>query len=125
MSFYVEPAEDCVAFEDGWKVFIKREFTAGDQEDLDEYILGYRQADGMGVARQMRMGNLKALHLLIIRVVSPIGEETRPTFEQVRRMDRLKAARLIYEVDQRNRPLTLAAILGQETSGEPTTTTEA
>ena len=114
MSFFVEQQEDEIVFQDGWKAYIKHEMTAGDQEDLESFILANQ-------GKPLQLGNLKMLELSLLRVVAPDGTETRITPSLVRQMERGRAARLINEVSQRNAPLDEVTRTGK-TDGAPIST---
>lgn len=101
---FVEDREDEIVFSDGWKAYVKHEMTAGDQEDLEDYMVD-QQRTGAGDAQVRRLGGVKLVSLNLRRVVSPEGVETRPGYDQVRKMRRAHFARLLGEIAARNPPL--------------------
>lgn len=101
---FVDDREDEIVFADGWKAYIKHEMSAGDQEDLEDFMANLQQG-GQTDVRVRRFGEVKLVSLNLRRVVSPEGTETRPAYEQVRQMKRIHFARLLEEVAARNLPL--------------------
>ena len=101
---FVEEREDEIVFADGWKAYISHEMSAGAQEDLEELIANIGQ-DGATPTRVRRFGEVKLVSLCLRRVVAPDGTESRPAYEQIRRMRRMHFAKLVEEIAARNLPL--------------------
>ena len=110
MGFFVEPeivwVEFAGAFQ-GWRVALKGEMDAGDQEDLENAMLGV-EMDGVegGTPKPvLRQGGLKLLELNIVKIISPDGNEVIPTPQKIRHLHRAIRAKLLAKIQELNRPL--------------------
>ena len=83
MGFFVEPETVWVEFTGeflGWKVALKKEMDAGDQEAMEDAMIGI-EMDGKENPRPiLRQGGLKLLELNILKIVSPDGKEILPRY---------------------------------------------
>ena len=108
MGFFVEPETVWVEFSgawEGWKVLLKKEMDAGDQEALEDTMLIAEMDGGQGVKPILRQGTLKLLELNIIKIISPDGQEIQPTPERIRKLHRGVREILRKKIQELNRPL--------------------
>lgn len=108
--------EDCIELDGGTRVYILRELSQGADDDLDSYA---RSQGG----NSNQIWTTKLLELAITRIVMPDGQETKPTFESIRRLKAPVSARLREEIMTRWFPLAWAELQDQlrTTSGLPST----
>ncbi len=111
MPFFVDSTELVwVEFQGqfaGWKVALKKEMDAGDQEDLENAMLGI-EMDGIEGATPkpvMKAGGLMLLELNVKKIVSPEGKEIIPTPERIRQLHRAIRSRLLARIRELNPPL--------------------
>ncbi|MGH2544738.1 MAG: hypothetical protein ACRDIB_18255 [Ardenticatenaceae bacterium] len=98
---FITQAEDRIEFEDGWAAVVRRHWTAGDQEALNGFMASYAAEDNNvdpAVAGKFR---LKLAEMMLLRFVSPDGEEMEATPERVRSLEPQRFERIMSEVYQR------------------------
>ena len=110
MNFFVEPETVWVEFTgefQGWKVALKKEMDAGDQEALEDTMLGIEMGGVGGETPKpiLRQGGLKLLELNILKIVTPDGKEIIPTPQKIRQLNRAIRAKLLAKIRELNRPL--------------------
>ena len=110
MNFFVESETVWVEFSgefQGWKVALKKEMDAGDQEALEDTMLGIEMGgvDGETPKPILRQGGLKLLELNILKIVMPDGQEVLLTPEKIRHLHRAIRAKLLARIRELNRPL--------------------
>ncbi len=100
---------DKIDLGDGLWVEIKREMDAGDQEDLEDYMLSLQMQDGKRGEVHLRQGKLKLLELNIVAWNLKQGGVDIPiSAVNLSKLSRPVASLLIQEVQKRNPPLALA-----------------
>lgn len=110
MGFFVEPDTVWVEFGgqfQGWKVLLKKEMDAGDQEEMENAMLGLEMdgVDGKSPRPILKQGGLKLLELNIMKIVTPDGREIQPTPDALRRLNRSIRTKLLNRITELNRPL--------------------
>ncbi len=109
-GFFVEQELEWVEFTgafQGWRVALKREMDAGDQDALEDAMLGVEMDGQEGAVPKpiIRQGGLKLLELNIVKIVSPEGQEIAPTPQKIRQLNRAIRAKLLARIRELNRPL--------------------
>lgn len=110
MGFFVEPEIVWVEFTGqfkGWKVALKSEMDAGDQEELENTMFQVTM-DGESEKTPrptLRAGSLKLLELNILKIVNPEGQEILPTPAKIRSLNRGIREKLLNKIRELNRPL--------------------
>lgn len=110
MGFFVESEIVWMEFTgayQGWRVALKKEMDAGDQEDLENTMLGVEMdgTEGNTPKPVLRQGGLKLLELNIIKIITPEGQEVIPTPQKIRHLNRAIRAKLLAKIQELNRPL--------------------
>ncbi len=105
-DFYANNELVWVEFKTGYKVALKSEMDAGDQDALEKEMM--KISDGEA---SMQPGSLKLLELNVVKIIEPDGKEIVPTPAQIRKLSRSVMGRLLSKVQELNRPL---AELAQE-----------
>lgn len=111
MSFFANAEKVWIEFGEGdlkgWRVALKGEMDAGDQDAFEKAIYGVNM-DGSKEDRTMNAtispGSLKLLELNIIRIESPEGKNYEPTPDILRKLSREVMARLLAKIDELNPP---------------------
>ncbi len=109
-SFFVVQELEWVEFTGafkGWRVALKKEMDAGDQEAIEDAMLGVEMGGKEGATPKpvLRQGGLKLLELNIVKIVSPEGQEITPTPQKISQLNRAIRAKLLKRIGELNRPL--------------------
>lgn len=109
MGFFVETESVWVEFSGtfkGWKVLLKKEMDAGDQETLENTMLGMEMdgADGKTPKPVLRQGGLKLLELNVLKILQPDGKEIEPSPAVLSKLNRSIRFKLLDKITELNRP---------------------
>jgi len=110
MEFFVESETVWLEFTgqfQGWKVLLKKEMDAGDQEDLENEMLGVdiQGSDGKtDIKPLLRQGGLKLMELCILKIVKPDGSEILPAPQTLRSLNKVVADKIKKRIRELNPP---------------------
>lgn len=109
MGFFVEPETVLIEFSgqfQGWKVLLKKEMDAGDQEELENTMLGIEMdgVEGKTPRPVLKQGGLKLLELNVLKILPPEGPEIIPSSATLRKLARPVRAKLLEKIAELNRP---------------------
>lgn len=113
MDFFANTETEWLEFDGalkGWKVLLKREMDAGDQEDLENEMLGIDVQGKNGatdVKPLLRQGGLKLLELCVLKIVKPDGSEIPSTPQTLRLLNKAVADKIKKRIRELNPPLAL------------------
>lgn len=112
MDFFAQTETDWLEFDGplkGWRVLLKREMDAGDQEELENAMLGVEvRQNGHGhddVKPLLRQGGLKLMELCVLKIVQPDGKEIAPTPQVLRSLNKAVASLIKARIRELNPPL--------------------
>ncbi len=98
---FVTQAEDRIEFEDGWGAIARRHWTAGDQEALNGFIASYATEDSDVDPAVAGIFRLKLAEMMLVRFVSPEGEELEATPERIRSLEPSRFERIMEAIYER------------------------
>ncbi len=105
MGIFVEP--DLVIVEiDGYKISLKKEMDAGDQDDLEQEMFGAEMSEGTPKPI-IRTGKQKLLELNVKKIVSPEGKDVPVTPALLRTLSRQVRAKLLDKITELNPPFSV------------------